>query len=61
MSKFTQIKRTLRFYGRFLFSFTTIGFYARRIMWDKKNQDLTNQVWLVTGATGGIGRAVAFK
>lgn len=51
--------KALRFYGRFLPSFTRLGYLARGLWRDPVEATLTGQTWLVTGATGGIGRAVA--
>lgn len=47
------------FYGRFLRSFSTIGWRRRAAAWPEFQPDFSGQRWLVTGATGGIGRAVA--
>lgn len=51
--------KALAFYGRFLPSFTRIGFFARGLSARPVVADLAGQTWLVTGATAGIGRAVA--
>jgi dehydrogenase/reductase SDR family protein 12 len=59
MSDFGEIFRGLTFYVRFLGSFTSIGYNLRRMRWGNENFDLSNQVWLVTGAYGGIGSAIA--
>jgi len=61
MSKFATLKKSLNFYGRFIHSFTRIGYIVRRVIWGKDKYDLTGQVWLVTGATGGIGGATVLK
>jgi len=50
---------SLLFYGRFLRSFSALGFRRRAAEWPVENRDFTGQTWLVTGATGGIGRATA--
>lgn len=51
--------KALRFYVRFLPSFTAIGYLARGLPWRGLDADLTGKRWLVTGATSGIGRAIA--
>lgn len=48
----------LLFYGRFGFSFSAIGYHARRLFWNEKSRALAGQTILVTGASGGIGAAV---
>ena len=53
----SQLMKIANFYGRFLLSFTAIGFLWRSIFWPRFNPDLTGQTWLVTGASGGLGRA----
>ena len=50
---------SLLFYGRFLRSFSALGFQRRSSDWEEFDPDFSGQRWLVTGATGGIGRAVA--
>lgn len=54
----TQLRKILVFYGRFLPSFSKIGYHWRRLFWSPYPSDLRGQSWLVTGASGGIGRAV---
>ncbi|MDT8410598.1 MAG: SDR family NAD(P)-dependent oxidoreductase [Wenzhouxiangellaceae bacterium] len=49
---------SLLFYGRFLRSFSALGFDRRAADWAPFAPDFSGQRWLVTGATGGIGRAV---
>lgn len=46
----------LAFYGRFALSFTQIGYAARRLLWKPYSKDFSGQHWLVTGASGGLGR-----
>lgn len=50
---------SLLFYSRFLRSFSALGFRRRSKAWSPRAFDFSGQRWLVTGATGGIGRAVA--
>ncbi|HKL54266.1 MAG TPA: SDR family NAD(P)-dependent oxidoreductase [Wenzhouxiangellaceae bacterium] len=50
---------SLLFYGRFLRSFSALGFQRRSSEWEEFEPDFSGQRWVVTGATGGIGRAVA--
>lgn len=54
-----KILGMLAFYGRFSLSFTEIGYRARRLTWSPFTPDFQAQHWLVTGATGGLGRAIA--
>lgn len=51
--------RILQFYGRFFFSFTAIGYGVRSLFWKSVKHDFSGQTWLVTGASGGIGKAIA--
>ena len=58
------MKRTigsLLFYGRFLTSFSAIGFRRRASGWDALEPDFHDQTWVVTGATGGIGKAITLR
>lgn len=50
----------LAFYARFLPSFTQPGYRVRRGFWPHMPLDLRGQHWLVTGGSGGIGRALVF-
>lgn len=49
----------LVFYGRFAPSFTALGYRVRRLRWPPARDDFSGQRWLVTGASGGLGAAVA--
>lgn len=51
--------KALTFYARFAPSFTRIGYLARGLPLRSGGKSLAGQSWLVTGATGGIGRALA--
>lgn len=53
-----KLKKLVAFYGRFLVSFSAIGYRARAITWRPLSADFTGKTWVVTGATGGIGRAI---
>jgi len=53
-----RLRKVVGFYGRFLVSFSAIGYRARALTWPTLNASLAGQTWVVTGATGGIGRAV---
>ena len=46
------------FYARFAIPFSRIGF-RRRVGRDGLDADFSGQRWVVSGATGGIGRAIA--
>lgn len=50
---------SLMFYARFLRSFSALGYQRRSAHWPPIELDFSGQTWLVTGATGGIGRAIA--
>jgi dehydrogenase/reductase SDR family protein 12 len=54
-----QLKKIVVFYQRFLVSFSAIGFRGRSLFWPRLDADFSGQTWLVTGASGGIGEAVA--
>ena len=53
------LKTVLSFYGRYTLSFTQIGYRARSLLWRRFTPDLCGQHWLVTGGSGGLGRAMA--
>jgi len=55
---FAQLKKIVAFYQRFLPSFSAIGYRWRSLFWKRLKPDFTGQVWLVTGASGGIGGAI---
>lgn len=50
---------SLVFYLRFLHDFSVLGLRRRARGWAPLQHDFSGQTWLVTGATGGIGRAIA--
>lgn len=52
---------SLVFYGRFAPSFTRIGYVARGLPFRPVKTRAEGEVWLVTGATGGLGRATALR
>jgi dehydrogenase/reductase SDR family member 12 len=47
------------FYGRFAPSFTAVGYVARGLPLRPLSASFKGQTWLVTGATGGIGKGIA--
>lgn len=49
----------LHFFTRFAYSFSALGYRQRRLLWKDRPGDFGGQHWLVTGASGGIGRAIA--
>lgn len=56
-----KLKKIAAFYARFTPSFSAIGYRARSLTWPRLDADLTGQTWVVTGATGGIGRAITLE
>ena len=58
---FQALMKSVNFYGRFAPSFTRVGYIARGIPFRPVKADYSGQTWLVTGATGGLGRAAALK
>jgi dehydrogenase/reductase SDR family protein 12 len=48
----------LYFFTRFAYSFSAIGYRQQRLFWKNTDSDFEEQRWLVTGASGGIGRAI---
>lgn len=50
--------KILNFYGRFTPSYTKIGYFARGLFLKGYAKDYRGQRWLITGASGGIGRAM---
>ncbi len=50
--------KILNFYGRFTPSYTKIGYFARGLFLRRYTKDYAGQRWLITGASGGIGRAM---
>ncbi len=56
-----QLKKILAFYGRFTASYTAIGYHWRGLQWPKFKPDFKGQHWVVTGASGGLGRYIAMS
>ncbi len=50
--------KILNFYGRFTPSYTKIGYFGRGLFLKGYPKDYAGQRWLITGASGGIGRAM---
>ncbi len=50
---------SLFFYARFFTRFSRVGLLRRQPTWQAYPQRLDGQTWLVTGASGGIGAAIA--
>lgn len=59
--KLSMLLKIVKFYGRFAPSFSAIGYFARRPFWGRLQADFSGQTWLVTGASGGIGRAIVLE
>ena len=57
--KTADLVKVLAFYGRFTPSYSRTGYWARRLRWTPFTADFSGQRWLVTGASGGIGAAIA--
>ena len=49
----------LYFFTRFAYAFSALGYRQRRLFFKDGLVDFRDQRWLVTGASGGIGRAIA--
>jgi len=49
------------FYGRFTPSYTQIGYRTRALFWRDPKPDFAGQTWVVTGASGGLGRFMALE
>lgn len=49
----------LYFFTRFAYPFSALGYRQRRLFFKDRALDFRDQRWLVTGASGGIGRAIA--
>ncbi len=58
---YAKLKKIAAFYGRFLVRFSAIGYRARALTWGSLQADFTGKTWVVTGATGGIGRAAVVE
>ncbi len=56
-----QLKKIAAFYARFTLSFTQVGYLARKPFWPAIKADFKGQHWLVTGATGGLGKQIALS
>ena len=50
--------KIVNFYGRFTPSYTKIGYFGRGLFFRGYEKDYAGQRWLITGASGGIGRAM---
>ena len=52
--------KLINFYARFTPNYTKIGYFARRPFWgSSKPLDFSGQLWVVTGASAGLGQAMA--
>lgn len=54
-----SLSKTVNFYGRFLVPFSSIGFRLKGLSVTEAYEGLQGRTLLVTGATGGIGEAIA--
>lgn len=58
--KTRDLAKIINFYARFMPTYTKTGYYARRLTWGSGPKlDFTGQTWLVTGASAGLGQALA--
>ena len=58
--KTRDLAKIITFYARFTPTYTKTGYYARRLGWGSGPKlDFSGQTWLVTGASAGIGQAIA--
>ncbi|MGV9010462.1 SDR family NAD(P)-dependent oxidoreductase [Brevundimonas sp.] len=55
------LMKSVNFYGRFAPSFTRVGYIARGLPFRPVRADYASQTWLITGATGGLGKAATLK
>jgi len=55
----SDIAKLVSFYGRFTPNYSRTGYLARRLRWPAFEPDFSGQYWVVTGASGGIGAAIA--
>jgi len=60
-SSMQTLIKLVNFYARFTPSFTRLGYVARGLPLRPAGGDFTGQTWLVTGATGGLGRAATLE
>lgn len=56
-----QLRKIMVFYGRFTPSYTQVGYRARSLLWRDPKADFSGQHWVVTGASGGLGRFIALE
>lgn len=54
-----SLSKTINFYGRFLIPFSRIGFALKGLKTPEQYPGLEGRTILITGATGGIGAALA--
>ncbi|MEM8768694.1 MAG: SDR family NAD(P)-dependent oxidoreductase [Pseudomonadota bacterium] len=59
--KLSDAVRGSVFFPRFLPSFSRLGFCSRNLLWGSELRDFSDQEWLVTGASSGIGRTIALR
>ncbi len=58
--KSRDLAKIINFYARFTPTYTKTGYLARRLAWGSGPKlDFKGQTWLVTGASAGIGQAIA--
>lgn len=56
-----QLRKLMVFYGRFTPSYTQLGYRARSLLWRDPKADFSGQHWVVTGASGGLGRFISLE
>lgn len=58
--KSRDLAKIITFYARFTPTYTKTGYWARCLSWGSGPKlDFSGQTWLVTGASAGIGQAIA--
>ena len=54
----SNVVKLLNFYTRLSPSYTRIGYHTRKLSWSSQAYDFSDQLWLVTGASAGLGKSI---